>query len=148
MREAGAVQIMTAVHIPKVGPAGIGVTTANAPANAISRIYDQSYGSSEYLELRAIFRALQLGRSLRAGSVSILCPDEAVARIANREVPLELGSPLAPIYMKIRALMHIFNLAEVRAVPKSRVEPARRIAVAASRIPAKKPEAQRTLFAA
>ena len=148
MRGAGAMQIMTAVHIPEVGPAGIGVATANAPANAISRIYDQSYGSPEYLELRAIFRALQLGRSLRAGSVSILCPHEAVARIANREVPLELGSPLAPIYMKIRSLMHTFKLAEVRAVPRSRVEPARRIAVAASRIPAKKPEVQRTLFAA
>lgn len=148
MRRAAAVQIMTAVHIPAVGPAGIGVTTANAPANVVSRVYDQSYGTAEYLELRAILRALQLGRSLHAGSVSVLCPDEVIARIANREVPLELGSPLAPIYMKVRALMHTFKLAEVRAVPRSRVEPARRIAIAASRIPAKRPEPQRTLFAA
>ena len=148
MRKPEAVQIMTAVHIPEVGPAGIGVTTANAPANAISRVYDQSYGSAEYLELRAILRALQLGRSLRAGSISILCPDETIARIANREVSLELGSPLVPIYMKIRALMYTFKLAEIRAVPRSRVEPARRLAIAASRIPAQKPEPQRTLFAA
>ena len=148
MGKARAVQIMTAVYIPEVGPAGIGVTTANAPANAISRVYDQSYGSTEYLELRAILRALQLGRSLRAGSVSILCPDEMIARIANRDVRLEPGSPLAPIYMKIRALMYTFKLAEVRAVPKSRVEAARRLAIAASRIPAEKPEPQRTLFAA
>jgi hypothetical protein len=148
MRQARAVQIMTAVHIPEVGPAGIGITTANAPANAVSRIYDQSYGSAEYLELRAILRALQLGRSLRARSVSILCPDEMIARIANRDVHLEPGSPLAPIYMKVRALMYTFKLAEIRAVPKSRVEAARRLAIAASRIPAQKPQPQRTLFAA
>jgi hypothetical protein len=143
MRKARAVQIMAAVHVPEVGPAGIGVTTANAPANAVSRVYDQSYGSAEYLELRAILRALQLGRSLRAGSVSILCEDEAIARIANRQTPLELGSPLAPIYMKVRALMYTFKLAEIRAVPR-----ARRLAIAASRIPAQKPQPQRTLFAA
>ena len=148
MRKARAVQIMTAVHIPEVGPAGIGVTTANAPANAVSRVYDQSYGSAEYLELRAILRALQLGRSLRARSVSILCQGEVAAGIANREVQLEPGSPLAPIYMKVRALMYTFKLAEVRAVPKSRVEPARRLAIAASRIPVQKQEPQRSLFAA
>jgi len=148
MRKAGAVQIMTAVHIPEVGPAGIGVTTANAPANAVSRVYDQSYGSAEYLELRAILRALQLGRSLRVGSVSVLCQNEVIARIANREAHLEPGSPLVPIYMKIRALMYTFKLAEVRAVPRSRVEPARRLAIAASRIPAQRQEPQRTLFAA
>ena len=148
MREARAVQILTAVHIPGVGPAGIGVTTANAPANAVSRIFDQSFGSGEYLYLRAVLRALQLGKSLHIRNISILCPEDNVVRIVNREAPLEPGSPLVPIYMKIRALIHTFKMAEVRAVPRSRVKPARRLAVAASRIPSQRPEPQRSLFAA
>jgi len=143
-----SVQIATAVFQPKAGPAGIGVVAANAPATEIGSIHEQAFGSSEYLHFLAVLRALQLGKQIRAGNISILCPDERVVKVVNREAPLEPGSPLAPLYMRIRALMHTYRLADVRAAPRSRVEAARRLAAAASRTPARKIEPQGKLFAA
>jgi len=143
-----SVQIATAVFHPKAGPAGIGVIAANAPATDISSIHEQALGSPEYLHFLAVLRALQLGKQIRAGNISILCPDERIVKLINRETPLEPGSPLAPLYMRIRALMHTYRLAEVRAVPRSRVEAARKLAAAASRMPARKTEPQGKLFAA
>lgn len=133
-----SVQILTAVFLPKAGPAGVGVAVANGPAATISSIYEQAFGSAEYLHFRAILHALRLGKSLRAERISVLCSDEEIVKLINREAPLEPGSPLFPIYTKIRGLMHTYRLAEVRAVPKSRVEPARRLAITASRMPVRK----------
>jgi len=140
------VQIATAVFQPKVGPAGIGVVAAHAPATNVSSIHEQVFGGSDYLHLRAVLRALQLGKEIRARNISILCPDERVVKLVNREIPLEPGSPLAPLYMRIRALMYTYRLAEVRAAPRSRVQAARKLAAAASRMPARKVEPQRKLF--
>ena len=141
-----SVQIATAVFRPQAGPAGIGVVAANASATDIGSIHEQAFGSSEYLHFLAILRALQLGKQVHAGSISILCPDERVVKVVNREAPLEPGSPLAPLYMRIRALMHTYPPAEVRAAPRSRVAAARRLAAAASRMPTRKIEPQRKLF--
>ncbi len=143
-----SVQILTAVFLPKAGPAGIGVAAADMPATTISTIYEQAFGSAEYLHFRAILRALQLGRELRAERISVLCPDEDTVKLINRETPMESGSRLVPLYMRIRALMHTYRLAEVRAVPRSRVKPAQRLAAAASRMPVRKKDLQRDLFAA
>jgi len=143
-----SVQILTAVSNPESGPAGIGVVAANAPATVAGSIYEQALGSTEELYLRAVLRALQLGKQLHASSVSILCPDEYAVKLVNREAPIEPGSPLALLYMKARALMYTYQLAEVLAVPRSRVESAHRLAVAATRMPAAKKDPQRTLFSA
>ena len=143
-----SVQILTAVFLPKAGPAGIGVAAAGMPATTISSVYEQAFGSAEYLHFRAILRALQLGRELRAERISVLCPDEEIVKLINRETPMESGSGLVPLYMRIRALMHTYRLAEVRAVPRSKVAPAQRLAAAASRMPARKKDLQRDLFTA
>ena len=143
-----SVQILTAVFRPPDGPAGIGVMVANAQGTVPSSLREQAVGSPEYLHLRAVLRALQLGRKLRAGNVSILCPDEYAVKLITRESPVEEGSRLVPLYMRIRALMHTFRLVEILAVSRSRVEPARRLAIAASRGPAPRQDLQRSLFAA
>ena len=142
------VQILTAIFRPESGPAGIGIAVADAPANTIGGLREQAIGSREYLLFRAILRALQLGKELHAERIAILCPDEDSVRLINREMPLKPGSGLVPCYMRIRALMHTYRAAEVRVAPRSRVEPARRLAIAASRMPVRKPDPQRSLFAA
>ena len=142
------VQVMTAVTRPETGPAGIGVLAADAPSTMIGSIHEQALGSMDDLYFRAVLRALQLGKQIRASNISVLCPDERIVKLINREVQIEPGSPLVLQYMRVRALMHTYKLAEVVSVPRSRVEPARRLAVAASRMPARKPELQRSLFAA
>ena len=142
-----SVQVMTAVARPETGPAGIGVVAINAPTEALSNIYEQALGNADDLQLRAVLRALQLGKQLHASNISILCPDEYVVKLVNREVALEPGSPLAVPYIKVRALMHTYQLAEVLAVPRSRVEPARRLAIEASRMPVHTKQIQKSLFA-
>lgn len=144
-----SVQVMTAVARPETGPAGIGVMAANTPAEAFGNIYEQALGNTDALHLRAVLRALQLGKQLHARNISILCPDEYVVKLVNRELSLEPGSPLAVPYIKIRALMHTYKLAEVLAVPRSRVEPARRLAIEAARMrtPVQGKQVQRSLFA-
>lgn len=141
-----SVQICVAVHRPEAGPAGIGVAAAGSPRDQLSGIREQAVGEPDVLFLRAILRALQLGRRLKAENVSILCPDQRAVRIVNREETLEPGSPLAPLYIRIKAQMYSFRDAEVLAVPQSRVEAARRLAMAASRNAHSKTEVQPELF--
>lgn len=143
-----SVQILSAVYHPESGPAGVGAIVADAPTTSFSSVHEQVFGSADQLYLRSVLRALQLGKKLHADNVSILCPDETTVKLINREIPLELGSPLAPLYIKSRAMMHTYRFAEVRIVPRSRVEPARRLAIAASRMPVRRTEPQRTLFSA
>jgi len=141
-----SVQILTAVFRPQTGPAGIAAVVANAPATAIGSIHEQAFGSAERLHFRAVLRALQLGRNLHARDISVLCPDEEVVKLINREAALEPGSSLTPLYVKVRALIYTYRLAEVRAVPRKRVVPAYRLAVAASRMSGWKKSPQKSLF--
>lgn len=141
------VQMVTAVHRPESGPGGIGVVVAGASTTSFGSVYEQAVGSPLYLEFRAILRALQLGKRLKAEEISILCSDDQAVKIINRELPIEPASGLVPMFMKIRALMHTYQVAEVRCVPRSRVEPARRLAITASRMPQDKSELQGKLFA-
>ena len=142
-----SVQVLTAVSDSETGPAGIGVVAANTPATTLGRIYEQALGDPDDLYFRAVLRALQLGKQLHASNISILCPDEYVVKLINREVPLEAGNRLTVPYMKVRAMMHTYKLAEVLAVPRSRVESAHRLAIAASKMQIRRPEPQGNLFA-
>lgn len=141
-----SLQICVAVYRPEIGPAGIGAAAVGAAKDEISGIREQTVGGQEELHLRAILRALQLGRRLKTENISILCADQRTVRIVNKEEPLEPGSPLVPLYIRIRAQMYTFREAEVLAVPQSRVEPARRLAIAASRTVSGKTEVQPGLF--
>jgi len=128
-----SIQILTAVVSAKSGISGIGVVAPTVSSDRIRSIHEQDSGSSDYLHFKAVLRALQLGKILNSRNISVLCPDEKTVRVVNREEPLELGSPLVPLYIKIRALIYTYGTAEVLAVPKSRIGPARRLAVSAMR---------------
>ena len=141
-------RILTDVFIPDEGPSGIGIVATNAPSTSVGGIYQQAVGDPEELRLRSVLRALQFGKDLNAERICILCPDEVTVKLVNREMPLEPGSPLALLYIKIRALIYTYSQAEVRAVPRARVRPARRLAIAASRMPVRSSNPQRELFAA
>ncbi len=139
---------MTDVFVADEGPSGIGVAAANAPSTSISSLYEQSFGEPEKLYLQSVLRALQLGKDLSAEKVCVLCPDEQTVRIVNREARLEPGSPLAPLYMRIRAQIYTYRQAEVRAVSRSRVREARNLALTASRLPIRSDNPQYELFPA
>ena len=140
-------RIMTDVFVADEGPSGIGVAAANAPATSISALYEQSFGEPEQLYLQSVLRALQLGKDLSADKICVLCPDERTVRIVNREISLKPGSPLAPLYMRIRAQMYTYRQAEVRAVARTRVRQARGLALTASRMPVRPANPQYEMFA-
>jgi hypothetical protein len=138
---------MTDVFVADEGPSGIGVAASNAPATSISTLYEQSFGEPEKLYLQSVLRALQLGKDLSAEKICVLCPDEQTVRIVNRETPLEPGSPLAPLYIRIRAQIHTYRQAEVRVVSHTRVRQARSLALTASRMPVRSDNPQYEMFA-
>lgn len=140
-------QIQTAVCRPDSGPGGIGVAVPGVGPTVAGHIYEQAYGSREELLYRAVHRALELGKRLGADQVSVLCPDESVVRQINRETPVPQDGRLPLLYMRLKALMYTFRHAEVSAAPEGRVRAAQRLALAASRIPAKAGKKARTLFA-
>lgn len=140
------VVILTAAFNPESGPAGIGAVAEGVSPEAVGSICEQAAGSSDYLHFRAILRALQLAKHLRAVEVRVLCPDERVVKMVNRELPLEPGSYLAPVYMRTRALMYTVPRVEVTSASKFRIAPARRLAIAASRV--RRKERQKDLFSA
>lgn len=139
---------MTAVVQMASGHAGIGVVAPIASPNTISSIREQAAGTRDYLYFKAVLRALQLGKHMNARNVSVLCPDEKTVDIVTRKVPLELGSPLAPLYIKIRALVYTFANAEIMVVPITRVEPAARLALAAGKSQIGEVATQTSLFPA
>ena len=130
-----SLQILTAISPGHGGVSGIGVAASGLGGATLGTIREEARGGSDELYLRAILRALELGRRLHAENVSILCPDEATVALANGEARLEPGSPLTPTYIRVRALMHSYRFSEVRLAARSRVEQARRLAVSAGRMP-------------
>lgn len=144
--QTNPIQILTAAYRTDSGPGGIGLVVRNAAPTAVGQVYEQSYGSIEELQFRAVLRALQLGKKLRANRICVLCPDESVVKQVNREVPVAAEGTLPLLYMQIKALVYTYRQAEVIAVSKSKVRAARRLAVAASKIPVRRKAAPRTLF--
>ncbi len=142
-----ALQIQTAVCLPEAGPGGIGVAAPEVGPTVAGRVYEQAYGSREELLYRSVFRALELGKRLGVERFSVLCPDEAVSRQINREEPVPRQGRLPLLYMKIKALMYACGNAEVVFAPEGRVRAALKLAIAASRIPARRREPL-TLFTA
>ncbi|MHB0912019.1 MAG: hypothetical protein ACYC2Y_01060 [Armatimonadota bacterium] len=102
-------QMQIAVRENASGPAWVWIAAGRATT------VEKATGDRTYLHLLGVLRALELGRNLRVESISVFCPDEAAARIANRELPLPAGSPLGPIYIRIRAMMHTYRRAELHA---------------------------------
>ncbi len=147
-RTTKPLRVLTDAFIADDGPSGVGAVAVNAPSAYISSVFEQRMGPPEELYLRAILYGLQIGKELGACNISVLCPDETAVKIANRELALEHGSPLAPLYMRIRALIYTYAQAEVRAVPRSRVKHARSLALSASRMPIRRANPQYELFAA
>lgn len=144
---ARPLRVLTDVFVSDDGPSGIGVLAANTPSPNNGSIYEQAFGKPEELSLLSVLQALKLGKNLNAERICVLCPDEITVKIVNRETPLQIGSPLAPTYMSIRALIYTYQKAEVRAVSRSRVRPARELAIAASRLPVRSSNPQFELFA-
>ncbi len=144
--QTNPVEILTAVHQTDSGVGGIGVVVPNAKRTAAGRDYEQADGSLEELQFRAVLRALQFGKQLRADRVSVLCSDKSAVSQVNRETPVAAGGRLPLLYMQIRALIYTYQRAEVLAVPKSKVRAARRLAVAASRMPVRVSRSPGTLF--
>lgn len=136
----------TAVCRPDSGPGGIGVVARNVHPTVAGRICEQAYGSVEELTYRAVFRALDLGKRLRLEQVSILCPNETVARQINRELPVPQEGRIPLLYVRVKALMYTYKQAEIIAAPLGRVRAARKLALAGSRIPVPVKKEPRTLF--
>ncbi len=134
----GHLHIMTAIFQPDAGPGGLGVVAVNAPASSIGSACEQGEASSDYLHLRAVFRALELARHLNATRVSVLCPDERISWIINHAITFRHDSPIVLLYMKTKTLMNTFEFAEVVAVPGKKVMAARKLAITASRVDEKK----------
>jgi len=141
-------RVLTDAYVAEEGTSGVAAVAVNAPSAYVSSVYEQRIASPEELYLRGILYGLQIGKEIGTCNISVLCPDEIAVKIANRELPLEHGSPLAPLYMRIRALIYTYAQAEVRAVPRSRVKHARTLAQSASRMPAHRTNPQYELFAA
>ena len=147
-RDSKQIRILTDAYPVEGGPSGIGIVAVNAPPNRISRISEQAFGSAQGLHFRAILEALELAADLGARGVVVYCPDPPTVRLVNREIPLSPGSPLVPLYVRIRALMHSFPDAKVRCVARSRVKFARRLAMEAISRPVRSADPQGDLFAA
>lgn len=148
IHRAKPVRILTSAYFANEGPSGIGVVAVNAPAGSARSICEQTFGSEAELHFRSILRALQLGKELGARDIVVLCPDDEIVKLVNRETALEPGSPLALLYFRIRALIYTYRRAQVRAVSRSWVRAARRLAFEASRMPVRASNPQRELFAA
>ena len=141
-----SVQFLTAAVSPETGPGGIGVVALNVCPTEPAGVYEQAIGTSEELLYTAVLRALQLGKRLGASEVTVFCPDEMVVKQINRELRIVTGGRLALLYIKVKALMYRFESARVVTASRSKVSAARKLALAASRIPVPKKESPRTLF--
>lgn len=133
------IRILVAAVCPESGPGGIGVVAINAPTIAGSRVYEQAEGTAESLHYRSVIRGLELARRLRAKKVLVACADEATVKQINQEMPVPQRGRLPLLYIKSRALMHMFTEARIVFVPRRVVAPALKLALAASRIPVRKP---------
>jgi ribonuclease HI len=138
--------IETAVCRPDSGPGGVGVVARDVHPTVAGRICEQAYGSIEELTYRAVLRALDLGKRLGLERVSILCPNETIARQINRELPVPQESRIPMLYVRVKALMYTYKRAEIIAAPEGRVRAARKLAMAGSRIPVPVKKEPRTLF--
>lgn len=122
--------------------AGIGIYVENLSTNCIEKIYEpvrSEFVSDEHLYLIAILWSLQLSRKYHTDNIEVLCPNEISVQIVNRDICLEPGSVMVPVYVQIRALMHTYESIIVKAVSEDIVEPARKIALRCNAlIPAKK----------
>ncbi|GEM_PF-2782038 len=141
-----SLKIQTAVCRPERGPGGIGVAVAGVGPTVAGRIYEQAYGAEDELMYRAVLRALELGKRLGVESVSVLCPNDTIARQINRAIPVPQQGRLPMLYVKVKALMYTFRHAEVVSVPDGKVRAAHKLALAASRIPVPVRQEPRTLF--
>lgn len=129
--------------------AGIGIYAKNLTTQTIERFYEQtSYNplKDENVYLHAIYRSLVLGKKFRTRNLEILCPSITAVNIVNRELPLEPGDSMVPLYIKIRALIHTYESAIIKPASQEMVAAAQKIAISGRPINPEKNINQAKLF--